>query len=331
MFSPSSSQAKPQEIIAKNDLSSLQAYFSSQKPDKSLINSLLIFSVKNCSMANDTKEIIDFLISHGAQPKLSKDSEGKTPLMLAAEKGYIELVETLLSCKPDVNQKDSHDKTALYYAIDNKDNAENVDIVSILAEKTEASSINAFTDEFRNPLIKACEKGFEDSVRILLRKSADPNLAIKNQDTALHVAVKRKNLKICELLINSGADFCAKNKESLTALELASKDRDVFYEKICEIVEKYKEKSSVPKESCTKEKKENPNNNKFFDEFQKTIPKNLSVENLANNGNLQNFSRENMNKSQHLMDTYGNYALYHAKNKGNSEENLENFELKYFR
>jgi ankyrin repeat protein len=61
---------------------------------------------------------IDFLITSGAQIQSEAISEGgKTALMLACRKGYIELVKDILERDELVDTKDKDGRTALLHAI----------------------------------------------------------------------------------------------------------------------------------------------------------------------------------------------------------------------
>ena len=70
------------------------------------------------------------LISAGAQ--INSEKKGRTILMVAAGKGYIELVSEIVSKESWVNNNDSDSRIALHYAIDNK--AENLDVVNCLLD-----------------------------------------------------------------------------------------------------------------------------------------------------------------------------------------------------
>ena len=63
--------------------------------------------------------IMQNLIRHGADVN-AKNNTGMTPLMMAAEKGYIELLEVLLTAKADINSKNKAGKSALDLAEKNK-------------------------------------------------------------------------------------------------------------------------------------------------------------------------------------------------------------------
>ncbi|KAI3750982.1 hypothetical protein L2E82_21951 [Cichorium intybus] len=62
----------------------------------------------------DTKNLLKCV--EGGVPVDIKDSEGRTPLHWAVDRGHIEAAELLLSRNADVNLKDNEGQTALHYA-----------------------------------------------------------------------------------------------------------------------------------------------------------------------------------------------------------------------
>lgn len=63
------------------------------------------------------KFFVDFLKKTGGIN--NRDTHGKTALILASTKGYLEIVKLLISNKADVNDKDNLKETALMFAAEN--------------------------------------------------------------------------------------------------------------------------------------------------------------------------------------------------------------------
>ena len=126
----------------------------------------LFAAVEGC---NSTKSVdnhvncISYLLAAGAQ--INAEKKGKTILMIAAGKGYIELVNEILSREAWVNHGDADSKTALHYAIDNK--TENLDVVNLLidsgADKNKETTSDCFT-----PLIFAVNRGHVNITSMLV-------------------------------------------------------------------------------------------------------------------------------------------------------------------
>jgi ankyrin repeat protein len=109
---------------------------------------------------------------------------GKTPLMCAAEAGYLKVVTLLLVNGVEVDAKDNLGSTAL---------------------------------------MKAAEEGQLDIVKLLMNKGADVNLKDKSGFTSLISAALREksSLDVFQLLLDRGAQINAKSNSGLTALAAA--------------------------------------------------------------------------------------------------------------
>ena len=108
----------------------------------------------------------------------------ETPLMLAAEQGYMPIVRLLISLGTHINE----------------------------------------TNEFRQPaLLYAVRKNHVPTVNLLLKSGADPNLVTVDGDFVLREAATSSiDLQICRSLLKSGADPCFANKMDSTALHIAA-------------------------------------------------------------------------------------------------------------
>jgi len=325
------------DLLSSNSLPEAHQILDTQRVERPLLNELLLRVVKACTLGKDLKESIEFLLNHGANKNCS-DENGKSPLMLAAEKGYIELVETLLNASPDVNQMDHQNRTAVYYSIDNPNNAENADIVAMLVEKSDEKAINGFTLEGNSSLLKACEKGFVETIRILLEK-ANPNIYNeKTKISPLHIAIKNRNLTIIRLLLDSNADLNVRNFEGFNAKELIEKDQELM-EKFKDYL--YKTKNSIDfKDEFNKSKPNLKTQNKFmeFEEenanFQennkkKQISKNFSLDNMeVFHGNSEflgqpgNFNKSLTTNYQYSPQNSNVFQVFSAGNNPNNPKKL---------
>ena len=92
---------------------------SSKIPKKSL-NSALLACVRgtNTMRLQDSLQCLEQLIEFGANVKAEESEEGRTALMLACEKGYLELVNKLLDNGALFDHRDKKKRTALMYAVD---------------------------------------------------------------------------------------------------------------------------------------------------------------------------------------------------------------------
>lgn len=91
-------------------------------------------------------------------------------LMIACERGFIEIVESLLSNEEcQVNYKDARQKTPLLYTLDNQ--AENNDVISHLIAN--GADVNCIAHDGYSPLLKATQKQFHIIMQSLLERGAN--------------------------------------------------------------------------------------------------------------------------------------------------------------
>ena len=109
---------------------------------------------------------------------------GNSPLHSAAYYGDIEMVQVLLDYGVDVNTRNSHGGTPLYFAP------------------------NSYSND-------------PGAVRLLLDRGANPNLGTKDGDTPLYEALRYGRVEMARLLIEHGASVDVKGKDGMTPLEVA--------------------------------------------------------------------------------------------------------------
>jgi ankyrin repeat protein len=178
----------------------------------------------------------------------ARDDSGNTLLHHAIRRYDVKMVKLLIEHGADIDAKDGQGNTPLDVAINYMHNKEIIDLlIAKGAHKTEGrepKKIPAISqDEFlqnlkktvaegqdinqadaggRTPLHEASMLGYEDSVRFLLDKGANPCAADTSGFTALHFAVMHSHLEVAEVLIEHGANVNAKdNKNNFTPLHFA--------------------------------------------------------------------------------------------------------------
>lgn len=101
--------------------------------------------------------------------------------MIASEKGSIELVQALLDAGAEVELRDRHGKTALFYAVEVAN--ENSDVISALIAR--GADPNCKSVEGKTPLIRAVEKGHSKIAKTLLSKNGNIYVTVDNTGTCL--------------------------------------------------------------------------------------------------------------------------------------------------
>jgi ankyrin repeat protein len=153
-------------------------------------------------------------------PSDFSQSMGWSLLMLAAEDGNLEIIETLLGENSDIHAKTTHQETALHLATSGKQTA----AVHALIEAR--AHIEAEDCQFRTPLHIAAMRGSSDIIKILLAKKTADNVSFLEhpdfkQYSALHYAASTSAQSVC-LLVEAQANVDARDSTQRTALHLAA-------------------------------------------------------------------------------------------------------------
>ncbi len=129
------------------------------------------------------------------------DSVGKSPLMIAhANKVRFELLDVLIKAGANVNFIHSiHGHSVLEYAYSNHL------LVDYLCKNGANVNVKLHACEVTH-LHMCCQRGLEDTVHVLLKYGADPNIKCKAGLTALHHAAYMLNVETMRALIQSGGD-----------------------------------------------------------------------------------------------------------------------------
>ncbi|XP_019736001.1 M-phase phosphoprotein 8 isoform X2 [Hippocampus comes] len=125
-----------------------------------------------------------------------EDVSGMSLSMLAAAGGQDDILRLLIRKGVRVNSRQHNGTTALMHAAEKNF----VTTVAILLEA--GSYVNAQTKIGETALMKACKRGNADIVRLLLEKGADCNIQSKHKTTALYLAKQNNYLAVCDLISN---------------------------------------------------------------------------------------------------------------------------------
>ncbi|XP_059486305.1 ankyrin-3-like [Neocloeon triangulifer] len=185
---------------------------------------------------------------------------GKTELHDAAEKGNLQLVESLLEDGADLTKKSRRGWTALHYAVKSCD-LETVKYLALTQEKCLISiksnagstalhmaavyagedvckffiengvDAAAFNSNGMNAMHNACRKGNLESLRYLLSQEEFFNLDEKTRKKqgALHLATTSGNLNLIEFLMNRGLDCNEPDSKKYTPFLIAVVAADVSF------------------------------------------------------------------------------------------------------
>ncbi|VDM52189.1 unnamed protein product [Angiostrongylus costaricensis] len=141
-------------------------------------------------------EVVDILLSYGVHVNLIDEEDGLTPLIVAAGRGFTDIVEKLLAADAQVNACDKFGSTALIWAA-RKGHLPIVQMLLNAGAEVDAGSSTA--------LMLAAKGNYLSVVDLLLTRDPNVNVADQNGLSALGIAAREGYVDICESLINSGA------------------------------------------------------------------------------------------------------------------------------
>jgi len=174
------------------------------------------------------KREIQVLYEDGAENLIKAGANVNSgALPIAIRKGYLRTVKNLVAkgASLDAPDFDYLGYTALHTAVESG----NREIVEFLLEKgakLNVLALYAHSDSFYcgTPLMFAIRYENSELINFLLAKKADPNLMCKDGKTALRMAMKSRNYKLFNQLIEAGADVKAIDEAGTTNLMYAVGD-----------------------------------------------------------------------------------------------------------
>ncbi|KAK4868449.1 hypothetical protein LT330_007171 [Penicillium expansum] len=163
------------------------------------------------AISTDHLNIIQLLLSHGANPSGASQDNFTTPLSLAAQYGQEAIVRLLLDRGVDVDAQTGWYQTALIAACYQG----HLNVVEILLNSN--ADINAESEIYGTPLAAASEAGNWRLVTFLLDRGAAPNSQGSGGDTALASAAFQGQEDIVQILLDHHADVNQREGAALIA------------------------------------------------------------------------------------------------------------------
>ncbi|XP_076660567.1 ankyrin repeat domain containing protein 6 diego isoform X2 [Halictus rubicundus] len=169
------------------------------------------------------------------------DENGRTPLLLAAGAGHVDVCEALLLREIDVNAADNTGVTPLQKAASEG----HLEVVELLL-KYNANVARQDTVYGDTPLHTSARYGHAGVTRILISALCRVSDQNKNGDTALHIAAAMGRRKLTRILLEAGCDRSLRNKQGETAKDIARRKN---LTEILEIIGKARSKSRTRSKS----------------------------------------------------------------------------------
>jgi ankyrin repeat protein len=149
------------------------------------------------AVRDDNLEIMEILISNGADVNIAVTHRKYTPLHIAAYGKKIEIATLLINNGADVNQLDKDGATALHLAVRRGSD----EMVNLLIAR--GADVNSQDFEDYTPLHNAAWNGHLGIVKMLVNQGADINLASYDGNTPL--SCTKKHPEVRKFLEISGA------------------------------------------------------------------------------------------------------------------------------
>ena len=163
-------------------------------------------------------EVVKVLLAHGADPNRAAKN-GSTPLFWAAKNGHIEVVKLLLAARADVNRVDTDGWTPLLEAA-KQGHAEVAKVLLAAGADVDRADTDGWT-----PLLEAAKHGHAEVAKVLLAAGADvdrADTADTDGATPLFWAAKNGHIEVVKLLLAAGADVNRADTDGYTPLLLAA-------------------------------------------------------------------------------------------------------------
>jgi ankyrin repeat protein/predicted Ser/Thr protein kinase len=150
----------------------------------------------------------------------SRERKATPALAIAAARGDLAIVNSLLDAGADVNEQDSDGWSALIGAVDRG----HAEIARLLLDR--GADANAARQSGVTALIIAASRGDQQTVEMLLSHEAEVNAQDTDGWSALTAAADRGHFEIARLLLDRGADVNAARQSGMTSLIVAASRGD---------------------------------------------------------------------------------------------------------
>uniref|UniRef100_A0A671NGT5 Serine/threonine-protein phosphatase 6 regulatory ankyrin repeat subunit B-like n=1 Tax=Sinocyclocheilus anshuiensis TaxID=1608454 RepID=A0A671NGT5_9TELE len=183
------------------------------------------FTPLHCAVVNDQETCANLLLeAMGSKIVTCKDSKGRTPLHAAAFAGHIDCVQLLLAHSASVDDVDQSGLSALIMA------AEKGRVEVLEALLTSANVNLNLTDQKGNTALHlACSNGMEECALLILGKLPDSALVATNAalQTPLHLAARSGMKQTVQELLSRGASVQVLDENGLTPALACAPSREV--------------------------------------------------------------------------------------------------------
>eukprot|EP00794_Sanderia_malayensis_P016795 gene16795-18490_t len=158
----------------------------------------------------------EILLAHHADVNY-QSSSGKTAAMVAAYAGRVDGLEILAKHKANFDLKDRTGSVALHWAIDGK----SFEVVRWMVNKNVQLDAKDYTSHWTPLMRLAATSGDENIGRILIHHGSNVNCVDVDGKSVLMMAALNGHIGLVKLLISKGANISQRSEHGKTALDFA--------------------------------------------------------------------------------------------------------------
>lgn len=192
-------------------------------------------SLLHLAIEEKKQNVVKVLLEFGANVDV-KDNHKQTPLFYAALFKQAEIAEMLLKAGANVNAKDDENMMPINYAFGEKIDSHSCEkykpskLVVLLCSY--GADLNFKNESGTKTLLMVSRKGHFSEIEFLVEHGADLFSSVEGGRTALHSAVSGHNYNLVDFLLRSGFDINAKNLGDLSPIHLLANNVEDFFHPI---------------------------------------------------------------------------------------------------
>lgn len=217
-------QVLKEEVLQKNADREIVRLLLENGADVSIITKSTNETCFHFSAIAGNNDVLSQMLSHmnatDVQKALNRQSSvGWTPLLIACNRGHMELVTTLLGNHARVDVFDNEGRSALHLA------AEHGFLQVCDALLTNKAFINSKSRVGRTALHLAAMNGYTHLVKFLVRDhNAVVDILTLRKQTPLHLAADNGQMQVCKLLLELGANIDASDDLGQKPIHVAAQN-----------------------------------------------------------------------------------------------------------